>query len=96
MASNDRLDREALAHRRARYLTSVVWHIGAFVIVNAFFWVLDGITGGGVTWAYWISIMWAFPLGFHVLAYAVDGRSLEEHKTQEYLADEDRRRAVAK
>jgi hypothetical protein len=50
------------------------WHIGAFVIMNAFFWLLDAITGGGITWAFWITIFWGFALAFHVLTWIVVGR----------------------
>lgn len=50
------------------------WHIGAFVIINAFFWLLDAITGGGITWAFWITIFWGFALAFHVLTWIVVGR----------------------
>jgi hypothetical protein len=61
--------------RRARYLTGVMWHVGAFLIINVFFWVLDLITGQeGVQWAYWITLFWGFALAFHVLAYLVVGR----------------------
>ncbi len=31
--------------RRAKYLTGVMWHVGAFLIINVFFWVLDLVTG---------------------------------------------------
>jgi hypothetical protein len=61
--------------RRARYLTGVMWHAGAFLIINVFFWVLDLLVGqAGVQWAYWITLFWGFALAFHVLAYLVVGR----------------------
>lgn len=80
---------EELAQRRAKYLTGLIWHIGAFAIINAFFWVLDLWTGaGGIQWAYWITLFWGFALLFHVLAWFVDGRQLERRRTQQYLEHE--------
>ena len=61
--------------RRAKYLTGLMWHVGAFLIINAFFWILDAMTGqAGIQWAYWITLFWGFALAFHVLAYLVVGR----------------------
>lgn len=77
---------ETIARRRARYLTGLLWHIGAFVIINSFFWLLDAMVGAeGFQWAYWITIFWGLALAFHAVAWVVDGRNLEERKTREYL-----------
>ena len=77
---------EARARRRARYLSGLLWHAGAFLIINAFFWLLDfGLGSGGSHWAYWITLVWGFALAFHALAYSIDGRGLEEHKVEQYL-----------
>lgn len=83
-------DAETRARHRARALTDLVWHVGAFVIVNAFLWLLDLMGPGGINWAFWVTIPWAFGLAFHVLTYLVQGRDLEERKTRQYL-DEERR-----
>lgn len=80
---------EQLAQRRAKYLTGLVWHVGAFAIINAFFWVLDLWTGAdGAQWAYWITLFWGFALLFHALAWFVDGRQLERRRAQRYLEGE--------
>jgi hypothetical protein len=84
---------ETRARRRAKYLTGLLWHVGAFVVLNAFFWILDLATGGGVTWAYWLTGAWALALAFHALAWLIDGRGVEDRKTEQYL-EEDRRRAA--
>ena len=77
---------EEAARRRARYLVGLMWHAGAFAIINAFFWILDLTVGDpGPDWAYWITGVWGFALAFHALAYVVDGRGLEERKTRQYL-----------
>jgi hypothetical protein len=80
---------EIRAQLRASYLTGLLWHVGVFVIINAFFWILD--LSGGVTWAFWITGFWGLALAFHALAYAIDGRQLEARKSQEYLEEERRR-----
>lgn len=78
---------ETQARRRARYLTGLLWHAGAFAIINAFFWVLDlTLAGGGLDWAYWITGFWGFALAFHALAYLIDGRGLEQRRVETYLA----------
>jgi hypothetical protein len=82
---------EERARQRAKALTDLIWHAGAFVIINAFFWILDLYIGApGIQWSIWITLFWGFALAWHALAYIVDGRQLEERKTQEYL-DEERR-----
>ena len=81
------------AQRRAQYLTGLEWHVGTFVIVNCFFWLLDvGIGQDGVQWAYWITAAWGFALAFHALAYLIDGRQVEEHKTREFIQQEEHER----
>lgn len=76
---------EAAARERAKYLTGLVWHTGAFVIINAC-WILDialGASGAGA--AFRITAFWGIALAFHALAYYADGRQLERRKTREYL-----------
>jgi hypothetical protein len=78
-------DRE-LAERRAKYLTGLIWHVGAFLIINAFLWLLDLALGqNGLQWAYWITAAWGFALLFHVLAWLIDGRDFEGRRAQHYL-----------
>ncbi len=77
------------AARRAKYLTGLLWHVGAFAIINAAFWLLDLFVGEpGAQWAYWIIAFWGFALLFHVLAWFIDGRQLERRRTQAYIDDE--------
>lgn len=82
----DHLSDETLAHKRAAYDVGLLWHVGAFVIINAFFWLLDIIVGApGVQWAFWITLFWGFALLFHVLAWLIDGRQVEQRRTDRYL-----------
>ena len=85
----DPRERAAYDRARARYLTGLLWHIGAFVVINGFFWLLDAMIGAeGFQWAYWITIFWGLALAFHAVAWSVvDGRNLEDRKTREYLHD---------
>ncbi len=77
------------AERRANYLTGLLWHIGAFLIINGFFWAMDLALGAdGVQWAVWITAAWGFALAFHVLAYLIDGRQVRERKTHQYLGEQ--------
>ena len=47
------------ARARARYLTGLLWHVGAFVIINGAFWLLDLFVGqSGAQWAFWITAFW--------------------------------------
>lgn len=77
---------EDQARRRARYFVGLVWHVGAFLIINASFWILDLTLGRpGLQWAFWITGVWGFALAFHALAYYVDGRSIEERKYEQFM-----------
>lgn len=79
---------EIRARMRARYLTGLLWHAGTFLIINAFFWILDLTVGAdGVQWSFWITLMWGFALAFHALAYVIQGRDLEARKSQQYLEE---------
>ena len=76
------------AARQARYFTGLVWHIGAFLIINGAFWLLDLAVGEpGLQWAYWITALWGFALAFHFLAYLVAGRGMEERRAAKYRRD---------
>ena len=97
MTSKDTPTPEMLAQRRAKYLTGLLWHVGVFVIINAFFWVLDLTVGQeGLNWAFWITLFWGLALAFHALAYYVDGRQVETRKAAEYLAEDRRREASSR
>lgn len=93
MAPTDSRTLESRARGRARYLAGLVWHTGSFLIINTFLWLLDLLGPGGINWAFWVTAVWAFGLAFHALAYVVDGRQLEERKTQEHLEEHRRREA---
>ena len=89
MAESAESTPEERAHKRAKASTSLMWHIGVFIIINAFFWILDLATGAeGLQWAYWITIFWGLALAFHVLAYFVGESGAEQRKYRKYLSEE--------
>lgn len=59
---------------RSRELTDVVLHATAFAIVNAFLWLQDLALGGGLEYAYWVTIPWGLALVAHVGAYYARSR----------------------
>lgn len=85
------LSPEKRARRRAKDLADLMWHIGVFVIINVFLWLLDLLGPGGIDWAYWVTGGWGIGLAFHVLTFFVDGSQFEYRKAQQYL-EQDRRR----
>ena len=48
-------------------ISELIWHTGAFVVVNAFVWIQDIAIGGGVDYAYWLTIPWGIGLTVHAL-----------------------------
>jgi len=66
-------------------ISDLVWHVGAFLVVNAFVWIQDVALGGGVDYAYWLTIPWGIGLAIHALTvYARHGsgetKSLGRHQ----------------
>ena len=79
---------EQRAERRAKEYTDMMWHVAAFLIVNAFLWFLDIVTGSGIDWAYWVTITWGIGVAFHVASYVIDDSGREGRKYQQFLAEE--------
>ena len=58
--------------KRTQEYTGLLWHIATFLIINIFLWAIDLIGGGGLTWAYWITLFWGIALLFHIAWYFID------------------------
>jgi len=43
----------------------LLWHVGVFVLVNAFVWAQDFALGSGLDYAYLVTIPWLFGLAVH-------------------------------
>ncbi len=50
-------------------LAGLITHVVVFVLVNAFLWTQDIVSGGGLNYAYWVTIPWGIGLAAHVVAY---------------------------
>ena len=58
--------------KRTQDYTGLLWHIATFLIINIFLWTIDLIGGGGLNWAYWITLFWGIALLFHLAWYFID------------------------
>ena len=65
-----------------------MWHLATFVIINGFLWAIDLYQGGGVNWAFWVTISWGIGLAFHVASYMLDDNGLQNRRYQRYLEEE--------
>jgi len=63
-------------HRPESEFAGLMWHIGIFVVVNAFLWIQDIAAGGGLEYAYWVTIPWGIGLISHVSVYMVTSRRI--------------------
>jgi len=85
MSLTDRPDALESAERRARSLADLLWHAGTFVIITAFFWLVDVWPDGNISWAIFITVAWGLALAFHALAYWVAGRGLEDRTARRFV-----------
>jgi hypothetical protein len=46
-------------------VVNLLWHAGIFLVVNVFLWVQDFAVGGGLDYAYWVTIPWGVGLLIH-------------------------------
>ena len=91
MAAKQEPTVEELAQARAEYLTGLLWHVGAFVILNVFLWSIDLFLGASrAQWAFWITVVWGFALAFHALAWLIDGRQVQRRRARRYVEHERR------
>ena len=79
---------EARARHRAEEWAGLWWHVAVYVVVNAFLWIVDWVSGDGIGWAYWTTIPWGIGLAFHVASYLIDTRGVQQRKYERYLAEE--------
>ena len=79
---------EQRARERVKSFTDVMWHAATYLIVNGFLWALDIVQGDGVNWACWMTITWGIGLAFHVAAYLLDEKGLQNRRYQRFLEEE--------
>jgi len=68
--------RHPRAHRVQSEFAGVMWHTAIFVVVNAFLWIQDIASGGGLEYAYWTTIPWAVGLLSHAGVYLYSTRKV--------------------
>ena len=82
---------EARARARVKAYTDAMWHLATFIVINAFLWGIDIIQGGGVNWAYWVTISWGIGVAFHLASFFLDENGLQARRYQRFLEEERRR-----
>jgi hypothetical protein len=60
-------------------LTALLTHAAVFTAVNALIWIEDIATGGGLEYAYWVTIPWGIGLLAHTIVYVVGSRPALPH-----------------
>jgi hypothetical protein len=55
----------------------VMAHAAVFLVVNTFLWIQDLAIGGGVDYAYWITVPWGIGLAAQALAQAAQDRGAQ-------------------
>lgn len=80
------------AQKRSKDFTGMLWHIVTFLVVNGLLWALDIAGGGGVDWAFWLTIFWGIALVFHIAWYFIDVANSGK-RYERFLADEQRKSA---
>jgi hypothetical protein len=66
-----------------RDFASLMWHIGFYLVINAFLWTQDIAAGGGLDYAYWVTVPWGIGLAAHIVAYLVESHdSQRPHQPQ--------------
>lgn len=79
--------REMSARDEARW--DLIWHAGIFLVVNAFIWAQDIAIGGGLDYAYWVTIPWAVGLLAHVLVFNFNRLRALEHSEMPMREDKE-------
>lgn len=63
------------AEKRVTEKISLLSHLGAYVIVNAFLIVVWALSGAGYPWFLWVMLGWGIGLAFHTFNYFAGKRS---------------------
>ena len=66
---------EERVERRLKDRSDLIYHIGAYVIVNAFIIVVWALSGAGYPWFIWCLVPWGFGLAIHIFVYLISARS---------------------
>lgn len=72
--------RHGLVHRQQSEFTGLLTHIIVFLFVNAFLWLQDILAGGGLEYAWLVTLPWGIGLLCHIGAYVTG-----THRSQQAL-----------
>lgn len=61
-------------HKEPSERAALITHIAVFVLVNGVLWAQDILAGGGLEYAYWVTIPWGVGLVAHIIAYLASAR----------------------
>lgn len=90
MAKYDLTTPSGRARQRLEDISAFLWHLGVYVIVNLFLWLVTG----SATVAFWVAVPWGLGLAFHALAVMLSSERFESTRYVEYLEEELRREAM--
>ena len=85
--------RQPGAHQEPSERAALITHIAVFVLVNGILWAQDILAGGGLDYAYMVTIPWGLGLIAHITAYVVSSRDTDTPARHVQLPDHDRGRA---
>ncbi len=71
--------RHPRVHKAQSEFAGLMTHVAVFAVVNAFLWVQDIVSGGGLEYAYWVTIPWGIGLLAHIISYTVGNRPALRH-----------------
>jgi hypothetical protein len=85
------------AQKHVREIKGFYTHLAVFVIINAFLFVMDLLTGPG-WWFYWVVWSWGLGLAIHAyitfVGHRLFGPAWEERKMAELLGEKPKRRSA--
>lgn len=90
MARPDLSTPEGRARRRAREITAFFWHLGVYIVMTGFLWLVIGSERA----IFWVAVSWGLAVAFHGLATLLSPRGLEERIYNDKLATERRHEAM--
>ena len=82
MAEERAVTPEERAEKRADAARTVLWHVAAFVIVNAYLWVIVPSA------AVWVTLGWGIGLAFHLAAFFIGDDGRDNRLYRRFLAQE--------
>lgn len=80
------------AKQRVEELKGFYSHLGIFVLINGFLFIVNLVTSPGNWWFYWVTLFWGIALVYHGARIAssrkVFSREWEERKVRQYMEEE--------